>query len=142
MESVVVHGDCGVSDSDHCADCQRPTRTVRVYGWESGPKDGSIRIPLDYVKSPEGEYSVRGSDIAIFIKADARLTFQGPLYTDHRRTCPNRKLSEDRPQLVKVRIACGACQGAQSSWAERDDAKKTIERFIEEHTNCRGRKAS
>ena len=141
MESV-VHGDCGVSDSDHCADCQRPTRTVRVYGWESGPKDGSIRIPLDYVKSPEGEYSVRGSDIAIFIKADARLTFHGPLYTDHRRTCPNRKLSEDRPLFSKLRIECAACSERKQFWTEASLARIGVEKFIEEHLNCRGRKAS
>ena len=125
--------------SDHCADCQRPIRIVRVWGWEH--RDG-LKIPIDYVKSPQGEYSVMGPDTAMYIKIEDRASFQGPLYTDHRRSCPKTKPIDDRPQFVKIRVECEGCKLEHAEISEPESAKKAFAKFIQEHINCRGRKAS
>lgn len=93
-------------NSDHCADCQRPIRTVRVWGW-SNVKEGTGKIALDYVKSPSGAYAVIGPDTAKFIEEADRPGFSGPLYTDHRRTCLKVK-AKDAPK-VTMELACDSC---------------------------------
>lgn len=132
-----------MSNSSHCADCQRPIRLARIWGWDNG-RDGSTRIPLDYAKSIDGEYAVLGPETAVYVKTDERAKYAGGLYTDHRRTCTKArsKADPDRPQMAKVRIACGVCQKSASSWSEAPDALKAAQNFIADHINCRGRKAS
>jgi hypothetical protein len=130
-------------NSDHCADCQRPIRIVRVSGWDKGPKDGSFKIPLDYVKQLDGDYAVAGPETAIFIKEEDRATFKGPLYTDHRRTCPRKNdVDPDRPPLADVSVQCLSCMKLEHVSGPADFVKKLAESFLGEHIDCRGRKAS
>jgi len=126
---------------DRCKECSQPIRWATI-----GTFDPSVRIPLDYLPRPKGEYAILGGSTAAYVKADRRESFSGRLHTDHRRTCPGRRAVEDpdKPQLAKIRIACGACQVAKSVWGSAAEARRAVDAFLEEHTNCRGlrRKAS
>lgn len=129
-----------MSDVSRCNDCSRPIRLVRLGTW-----NGAL-FPIDFSPSKTGgEYAVLGTDTAAYVKVEDRGGFVGPLYADHRRTCPTRTASSiavDRPLFANVNIRCESCRESRALSPEADAARDGADKFIADHINCRRRKAS